>query len=232
MGANRDALLREAEAEAEEILDSISIHWAAVVGARETERGRGVLRFLYGRVVLSFHSVSPGSLWWLRGVAIGTALLGGALLFFESSGDLGLARALIFYGLVAALLLGLLGALPLPTATLRVMTLERLYRRTLLETTTRAWLIERFNRSKRSLDIQLSYMGKPRLADIDDPEQEISTSSRETFRRTLERMPGGAIGLAGLAASARAPDPVRSAQGARGATASGCLGAVVEAPVV
>ena len=184
------------------ILDSISIHWAAVVGARETERGRGVLRFLYGRACSPFtasaRALFRGSVGRDRnGPTRGrSALLRKLWIWAREGADLLRACG-------GVLLLGLSGALPLPTATLRVMTLDASTPHS-ARNHDRAWLIERFNRRKRSLDIQLSYMGKPRLADIDDPEQEISTSSRETLRRTLERMPGGAIGLAGLAASARA----------------------------
>ncbi|HXS32919.1 MAG TPA: ATP-binding protein [Solirubrobacterales bacterium] len=61
------------------------------------------------------------------------------------------------------------------------------------------WLRERINAAKdRSYETALSYRGDcSGLAEVDDPQHEISTKARERLTRLMERMQGGAIGISG-----------------------------------
>lgn len=76
---------------------------------------------------------------------------------------------------------------------------ERSYRRELRQAAIRPWFRERINLERgRSYGTVLSYDDCSGLAELDDPSHEIPTAVKRRLLRLMEeRMPGGAIGLAG-----------------------------------
>jgi energy-coupling factor transporter ATP-binding protein EcfA2 len=204
VGLSREQLLEEAREEAETILNPAAASRQAEIEARdaqqtlrllprENERIPAYMVRLSLGLVLALGAISapfalavvtiPGVRSWLNALSTG-----GGFLF--SVGIVSLAVGLTFvarWRSPQALVAGE-----------KRRAAEEDYR-TQVRQLGEAWLRQRINAAQgRSYDTALNYRGDcSGLAEVDDPQHEISTKAKERLTLLMERMQGGAIGISG-----------------------------------
>lgn len=243
LGLSRDQLKKDAISDAPAILDLVSEEWVALRTAEE-ELGRLSPRswipqpsrtaiYVSRRPTVVFGATAIAGLAWLAFLLGLTEPLQHTLPPFAVSGMLALAALPI-------LLLSLIRFADLsgPHRFERMVALSEkdvrlyAYRSALRRVGVDGWLNTRRNLALgTSFETKLQFRNASALAEIDDPANEIPTSTKDRLAEIMSFMPGGAIGLAGSRGSGKST-LIRNACGSDDSSDDrGTIGIVVDAPV-